>query len=315
MPFDQTCPLPGSTPTTPIEGPEAIDGQGDLWVQAPDGPLYMWTADQLAQSCASTPATMLRVIVSADLYLNPVISLAFDSQGNLWAAGGYSIVGYRAADLLASGNIEPAWLLSGYCGAINQPCAPFGLAFDRNGFMWVGNATAVLAYAPSTLMAAAVANDGGTPHADFLITVYCNDPVDGGAGGCEGGNVAYGMLAFDAQGNLWVTSSVSLLSGQLMESSKAQRDSLGKNDEPWPAFWTYGTPNEAIWAHTLAFDSDGELWIGRGVFFGGDGGNLLRFNVGTLLDGGPPDARLNVPGDPSVSLAFSPIPSGLPIQP
>jgi len=273
----------------------------------------MWTADQLAQSCVSAPATMLQVVVSADVYLNPVVSLAFDPQGNLWAAGGYGVAGYRAADLRASGNITPAWLLSGYCRAINLPCYPVGLAFDRNGFLWVGNGSALLAYAPSTLMTATVANDGGTPPADFLITVYCNDPVDGGFG-CEDGNVSYGSVAFDVEGDLWVTGNVSLLSDQLMEYSKAQLDNLDKDDEPWPAFWTYASSNEDVGAGTLAFDGDGELWIGRGVF-DGDGGNLLRFDPGTLFDGGPPDVGLTVPGDPSVSLAFSPIPAGLPIQP
>ena len=165
-------------------------------------------------------------------------------------------------------------------------------------------------------MAASVAMDGGTPPADSWITVYCNDPnVDGGFSQCEDDNITYDLLAFDVGGNLWVTGSVSLLSGRLLEYSAAQLDNLARDHEPRPAFYTYGSPNGGFSAQTVAFDRDGEIWIGGGAVAPDGGPNLLRFNPGTLLDGGTPDVSLSVPGDTSVSLAFSPIPSGLPIQP
>jgi hypothetical protein len=42
--------------------------------------------------------------------------------------------------------------------------------------------------------------------------------------------------------------------------------------------------------------------------------DLYRFSPASLADGGLPDITLIVPGDPSLSLVFDPIPSGLPLR-
>src|ERR1700722_14758305 len=128
IPPDHICPYPDGG-QEPGFGVGVVDGKGNLWVEPPNGPLYMWTAQQLDASCMSAPAITLQIAGRPPLPFDFVEAMAFDSEGNLWATTLWgssltSIVGYRAIDLLASGTISPAWILawgSKACASVTPP--------------------------------------------------------------------------------------------------------------------------------------------------------------------------------------------------
>jgi hypothetical protein len=250
-------------------------------------------------------------------------AIAFDSQGNLWcvnagnlsqeeeAGQGSALVGYRAADLKSGGNIEPAWGFGGFGHMTNTLSQPISLAFDHAGNLWVSNAYSVIAFSPSTL-AAAVAVDGGlsSAPADLQIT-NPNDIAD--LADEQAATFAYRFLAFDAAGDLWVTIENTEDGGvnQIVEYSSAELAALPSNDEPNPAaILTAELANSVVWG-PLAFDSAGDLWAG----VAGGQPDLYGFSKADLTPVAHPDSSLVVPGGSSASLAFDPIPSGLPIQP
>jgi len=319
VPFDETCPYPPSTQVFGmLGGVSAIDGAGGLWAQDAEdetGTLFVWTPDQLAQSCASGVPAMT-------LILGHLWAIAFDSDGNLWGSGGLGVVGYRAADLQATGTLTPTWTLTGHCGpSLDALCLPGGLAFDADNYLWVGDAfVGLLAFSPSTRTGL---NDGGFdgtgPLADFHITTPCMaEDYDGGASQCEGAaDLSIIDLAFDSAGTLWA-STASMGAFHLFAYSRAQLQNAQNNDQPRPVRDLVEPP----YALALAFDADGNLWVGAVSDWDAGEPNLLRLPRGSLaLDAGSPsdlvapDISIAVPGSPYWSLAFSPIPSGLPIQP
>ena len=307
---------PPIDPSANPAGVSAFDAQGNLWVQYPSdtNSLYMWTASQLGQACASG---MPAVTLTSDWFGQPgegFSAIAFDSQGNLWCVDPYegvrnTLVGFRASDLDASGAIEPAWgvLQGGFGSSSDNLQDPSSVAFDSAGNLWVGNVYSVIAYSPSTF-AAAVLVDGGISQnsipADFQIT----NPSEGSIA-----SFAYRYLAFDTGGDLWVAIENTEDGGvnQIVEYSSAQLAALSGNDEPTPAaVLTAEVANAVVWG-PLAFDSSGTLWAGV------EGGNpdLYGFSKANLATGSHPDFSVTVPGGAAASLAFDPIPKGLPIQP
>ena len=308
------CPPPD--PNANPAGASAFDGEGNLWVQYPSdtNPLYKWTASQLGQECASGMPAVTLTSTSFGAQNQGFSAIAFDSQGNLWCVNpGVSLVGFRASDLLANGSIEPAWGFQAVGPMTDALLGPLSLAFDRAGNLWVGNSYSVIAYSPSTL-AAAVTVDGGISQssvsADFQIT-NANDIADLQAS--QPASFAYRFLAFDAEGDLWVTIENTEAGGvnEIAEYSAAELGALDGNDEPAPvSVVTVKVANSVVWG-PLAFDSAGSLWAGV------EGGqpNLYRFSKSDLTPGSNPDLSLVVPGGSAASLAFDPIPNGLPIQP
>jgi len=308
--FDQTCPFPG--PSDGIEGPEAIDGLGDLWVEDPnDSMLYMWTPEQLAASCASGAPTLTTQLVNGDLPLDRLTALAFDGSGNLWASTNEpEILGFSASDLLADGTIRPTWILEGSGACLTQPCLTTGLAFDRNGYLWIGNDESVIAYSPGSLASLPQVPAIATRRADLYLTTGCYAQQADSGQGCEDFGYSFNYVAFDAQGDLWVSGSQNGFgfSSQIQEFTPAQLQALNGDSEPSPTLIiTKGSGSNTVIWKSLAFDANGDLWTGASQA----NPNLWGISVA----GTRPDINLTVPGDPSVSLAFSPIPAGLPIQP
>ncbi len=98
---------------------------------------------------------------------------------------------------------------------------------------------------------------------------------------------------------------------QIVEFSPAQLGALATNDEPSPtAVLTVELANSVVWG-PLAFDSAGNLWAG----VAGGQPDLYRFSKPDQTPVAHPDLTLVGPGGSAASLAFDPIPSGLPIQP
>jgi len=327
VPFDETCPYPPSAPVGVLAGPCAIDGAGDLWAHDwndPSGALYVWTPDQLAQSCASAAPTIT-------LFVRSFLGIAFDPDGNLWGAnayvlGGGVILGYPSENLKTSGSPSAAWLLIGECGAPNALCGTDCLAFDADGYLWVGG-TGLQAFSPSTRTGL---NDGGLdgtgPLADLYLTTSCGD----GGTDCVDNFL---NLAFDTAGTLWAWTTVSTGSSpgvyHLMAYNRAQLQNASNDHVPQPVRdIVFSFPNQPYFAGALAFDADGDLWVGSIPVSDGGATTLFRLPRETLaLDAGShptpaaPDVSINAPGPDwrnapqGFSLAFSPIPPGLPIQP
>ncbi|MDA4132678.1 MAG: hypothetical protein OK454_06085 [Thaumarchaeota archaeon] len=269
----------------------------------------------MQQSCTSgTP--------SATLGIQPTEGFAFDADGNLWCAvRGQGVVGYSSGDLTQDGFPPEFWLLGGPDMFIDEG-SPSDLAFDSQGFLWVAHGSDLLAFSPSSRLASLDGGvDGGTSLAGLIITSPCMVP-DAGPSTCHASAFTFLKIAFDGAGNLWATV---LISGDELEYgvvvySRSQLETAAI-DEPSPTL-VLSIKGYQVWS--LAFDQDGNLWTGAYPIpfpFGDDAGppHLYRFSRTDLeiIDGGlrKPDVILTLPVEPSESLAFSPIPSNLPIQP
>ncbi len=330
--FDETCQYPGAPLNGALDGPAVIDGEGELWAQGPGGKLYVWTPEQLRQSCSSQAP-------SRTLSLPAMTALAFDAEGNLWGNAGYQLIGdtgriaifgYRASDLEEDGAPTPAWALTGPSTEFRTVQSPAGLAFDSRDYLWVGDAFALLAFSPETRTGP---NDGGPdgtgPLADFYITDLCDPFCCDCAPSCYGTiceGPGYFDLAFDANGNLWASTRYPSAS-DIVAYSRSELENAAINVHPPASAYFRIARYEG--AGPIAFDQDGKLWVG---FLDPDEGvpTLYRYSVASLpMDGGSPsdnfqpDLAVTVPSNPAASLAFnvaaslafSPIPSGLPIQP
>ncbi|MDF2694131.1 MAG: repeat containing protein [Labilithrix sp.] len=172
-------------------------------------------------------------------------SLAFDKDGNLWSIGATTgdspLLRFAAGDLGASGEktpdrkIDPQ--LSG-CGP-----ALTSIAFDPSGTLWatVLCSDQVLGIAPENLSA----SKSFTPAAEDFAT----------------GVKAPHQLAFDKDGNMWVSDETSLrrypaasLAAGQAHVSDFEIKAKAENDAELPP-------------DALAFDKDGNLWVSN---FGGN---------------------------------------------
>jgi len=332
--FGQTCLPPGYTSPDPVDGVEVVDGHGNLWAQFPDGtvgsgntaPIFMWSASQLA-SCASNPPAATYPLTDT-VYCGgdgsgcePFFSaLAFDSAGNLWGTESdtNSIFVYRASDLAGGGQaLTAAAIAPGQqCGPLDVICAPIGLAFDSAGSLWIGNGYSVMVYTAAT-QSGILAGAAGAPPADLLLTNSDALTYDAGARGGYYTHYTYNYLAFDRSGDLWATvyNAQGNIEQQIVEFSAAQLANLATDSTPTPVLTvtesSFQQGHAFLGWQAIAFDAEGNLWAGASMFMP----NLYRFSPGSLAHGGLPDITLTVPGDPSLSLAFDPIPPGLPLRP
>ncbi len=245
-----------------------IDGAGNrLWTQGPTGALYVWTPAQLQQSCSpeNTPRE--------DSFRYPTWRrLPLTQRANLWGTAGNgqvvnghfqdAIFGYRVQDLQHNGAPSPAWALTGSDN-------PVGLAFDSRDYLWTGDIDALRAYSPATRLGP---NDGGPdgsgPVADFFITGLCNPFCCDCAPSCEDdqGRVGYCTpprywnVAFDADGNLWASTTVALAESGMVGYSRSQVENAMADDQPKPSAYFRVVQQEG--AGAIAFDQQGKLWVG-----------------------------------------------------
>lgn len=174
----------------------ALDSQGNLWVSFYNGNnvLKYAAGDVAAWSGTLTdPAPALTIATP-----NGPLSLAFDSQENLWVAGFDVPITYEidASSLLGSGTITPTDSLS---SAYLEHGS--GLAFDRSGNLWEGTEAG---YIVSYTSAQLAAHSHGEP-------TFAQ----------QGPTYAFDALAFDNSGNLWAateTADVAMYSPTLFVS-------------------------------------------------------------------------------------------------
>jgi streptogramin lyase len=110
----------------------AFAANGDLWVaNYESSTLARYAPDQLAQSGAPTPAT----VVEAPSIKGPN-AMVFDAHGYLWVAmyDAGSVAGFTPADLVAGR--APSIVMAPGGGVLVQPA---GVALDADGNLWVSN--------------------------------------------------------------------------------------------------------------------------------------------------------------------------------
>lgn len=234
-----------------IEGPSGL--APDIEVTGPDGFLQKLAGPATVEALmpgtytiAVRPSRRPRSIVD-EIYVAPggqvpvvadetsmfVVQYALrPGSGRLWLAvyGGTRGVSFSSAQLgLGGTDVEPASSVG--LGAGNLP---YGAAFDGDGDYWLGTQSGMLLE-----MAAADLPTNGTPSPATVIDTGTTD-ING--------------MAFDADGNLWVTGADSL--------RMFSPEGLAESGTPTPTVTLGSNPAaELMYPQALAFDGDGNLWV------------------------------------------------------
>jgi sugar lactone lactonase YvrE len=264
----------------------AIDANGKLWVSTfSTDSIIAYSTSQLGTSGSPTPA-----IVLVEPGTSEPAGLAFDANGNLWVANyGGNVVEFTASQLASSGSPTPAVTITPSGSSLNGPT---GLAFDASGTLWVanGNDSTVVAYKASQLTA------GGALTPSVIVTGVSkaiNGPL---------------MIAFDANGNLWVTNGNYGLN-TVVAFSPGQ---LASSGTPTPVVTLSANSGSLAYPAGIAFDASGDMWVANY-----NGNSLVEFTPSQLVTSGNPTPTVTVTGS-SLSgpfgLAFDPHATGLPIM-
>jgi sugar lactone lactonase YvrE len=223
------------TPTVTVKY-AAAPGSGNLWATTAINNVNTVVAFDTAAldvSGTPTPGTTIPTIVEPT-------HTAFDSSGTLWVADLDTLVGYTSDQLAAGGAPTPAITINPPDTALT---GSFTLAFDALGFLWVANIVSgnVVAYSPQQLAAS------GNPTPRFTLT--STNPFVNPEG-----------IAFDARGNLWVTSAPAI-TGDTGTSGvqKFTPIQLVKGGVQTPSATLTGPGLE--YASAIAFDVSGNLWL------------------------------------------------------
>jgi hypothetical protein len=269
----------------------AFDRAGNLWLAGrtiDDPPLLRYPAAAVASGGGRDGHDI--GITSAVFGDSPTVeALAFDPDGNLWAAvQDGPVVMLTAEQVARSGSPVPAVEIGGLIRTR-------ALAFDAEGNLWASNDRAVVRYDASRLAAST------TEPPDLVLELMSPPPVVSSL------PTIWGM-AFDADGNLWVNHQGTLFA----RLTPADQDGTGRRTV---------TPQVQInisitaLAQGMAFDDNGGLWF---VY---DPGRVARLAPTQLTEGAGPGARAvpeTVVESASLgqagSVAFYPAPAGLPLH-
>jgi hypothetical protein len=304
--------------------PAAFDTSGNLWVQSSADStmsVVMRSNAELAAACSTGAPTITVTISYPGVGMAEIDGMAFDPAGNLWLSMSTvaTILGLSKSQLAATGTVQPTYLIQlDDTGDARELWAPLGLAFDSSGNLWVANNYSILEYSAASVAAATGApssSAAAVPPTAFLSTAASEAVAEQlSSSGPTTPYPTFQYLAFDSSGNLWVSGegNGSQSPGEyIAEYSTAQLAAAATNATPTPAVTITESADQLAAAGTLfgalAFDGAGNLWLGSSA-------NLYRYPATTLSQGGSYDIALtNLEYLTFHSLAFNPIPSGLPL--
>jgi streptogramin lyase len=262
----------------------AVDVDGNLWIANDNSNTVVGlTPAQLGTSGSPTPA----VILSGAALSGAPYALAFDSDRDLWVANINSgtIVKFTRAQLRTTGTPTPVVTLTDTTQGFTA--GPSGLAFDREGNLWVANnvANTLVKYPASHL------RTDGQPTVTITGASF-NFPEE---------------IAFDESGNLWVANTAAgNVQGTIVEFAA---DAIRVSGSPNPVR-TLIPPGSNIGTVPtgVAFDDDGNLWFTEILSRG-----LGEYTKAQLEAGGnpPPAIEIGILETPVDSLA----PVGLALYP
>lgn len=265
----------------------AFDRDGNLWTLGPtlDFPhVLRFPARELGSSGAREPDVSFNV-PEVDC-LPAMRSLALDSEGNLWlSVCGDAVLRIPAADLTGiDGEKEADALIAGLTE--ND-----GMAFDKDGNLWVGGGPSIVRYDASRL------GDVTSDPADLALTVA--DEISG---------LKASNLTFDKAGNLWGSD---FGANHIFQVAAADLEGTGAKDVSANVSIEIGV---TALLNQPAFDEGNGLWLGL------DAGAIGRFGPEQLSSstaaGSPrsPERVLKSASvDSLIPVAFFPAPAGLPL--
>jgi sugar lactone lactonase YvrE len=218
-----------------------IASSGALWMGAsntPSGATLLSFVPAVLASSGPSEATVVAKTGGSD-------GFTFDVFGNAWVIGGTTadppVARIPAASLGSDGVKTPDVIIDSPSFGTTIP-GPTALAFDADGNLWV-----TIVGEDKVVMIAGSALD--TPGVSAPLAA-----VE------EGGISAPQGIAFDSAGNLWVAaggaSTVMRINAAHLTSSGTGADLTITAQSPGPVFGTLASPIG------LAFDADGNLWVG-----------------------------------------------------
>lgn len=204
-----------------------FDPEGNLWVGAQAGEVLKYAADDLGRS--GTPQPVMELGTGLN---NSTSGVRFAPDGSLWATAAAGLVSWAPATLTAGGSPPPDVTLTSASPAMTE--SPNDLEFDPNGGVWLVGNGALVHFTAQQLAA------GGEVDPEVVI-------------GSDGSSLASPRgLAFDANGDLWVSN---LVSGNV---EKFRRQDLQESGTPTPivSLMPPGT-----YKMRVGFDEDDNLWV------------------------------------------------------
>ena len=273
----------------------ALDRVGRVYVA-------LGSANSIAIFDSTTSPPTSRIINGASTGLNQPTGMAFDSSGSLWVANmaapltatGDSLAMFTVAQLAQGGNQTPSVIITS-----SRFSNPTGLAFDRQGRLWVSNAISD-GLVPPSLVRFSTAQLGASGVVDpetRFTSPQISDPFG---------------LAFDPEGTLWVAD---VASSTLLGFGAAQLGVTGQQT-PAPAITLGGL----IRPRGLAFDNGGNLWVASSPDSGPNAGDgvLDKLSRASLGASGTVTPALTITGLGSLGvagIAFSPAADNLNLPP
>ena len=275
----------------------AFDGAGNLWTiplegDRPGGEIVRLPAGRLTEHAPVVPD----LVLTSPAFAGPQ-SLVFDAAGNLWVLN-FNGAGPSVANVVRfddprslSGNQAVSPSVKVAPGAAPEDVARFrqatAIAFDAGGNLWLSSVANVLRFDRADDLAGDVA-----PAPSAIVST----------------GEAYGSLAFDAAGALWVTAAQD---GSELALRFADPGRLTGVVSPQPEARVRLPSSNATFAAGMGFDADGALWIATSAA-------LLKLAHADRLAGEASAAASVVLGnaafpDLASKIAIRPTPIGLPV--
>lgn len=281
-------------PAVSIDAPGAVsvafDRDGNLWAVGPiigEDQLVRIPAAELGESGTREPD--LRINTSDVPCFLPFKHIAFDPFGNLWLSTNCEdtagIQRLDAADLTSSGEKASSVL-------ITEVEANEGIAFDRDGNLWVAGGTVLRRFDAARLDI----SDTDAPDLTIAVTTAT---VDNSA-------LLASELAFDKGGNLW-----GIAGSTIFQLAVADLDQTG--EQQVKANVSFAIDVLAL-PGTPAFDDSDGLWLDLAE------GEFGRFSPEQLGQSSEPGASItpatlirSTGVSTTLPFAFFPAPEGLPL--